>query len=236
MVSAATRLRLPPELPRDSRPRSQHACQRAFVVDGVQPRPICRDAPCSRETVSGYRSSPTGGTHDIAHGVRPATVYARRVLDSGTFPDLDHLPHEGIVDLRGHRQLHTVEGIATVGDDGGITGRLVVDATSLNTKNGKRDEHLRSADFFDVQKYPTIVFTAAEARPAHPGHVHLDGDLTVHGQTRPLTVPAEVVATDDTATVSAEILLDRSNWGMTYTKKGSRLATRVVINAVFVKS
>ncbi|MEU2003144.1 YceI family protein [Rhodococcus sp. NPDC019627] len=131
---------------------------------------------------------------------------------------------------------HAVEGTATVGDDGGITGRLVVDATSLNTKNGKRDEHLRSADFFDVEKYPTIVFTAAGARPADPGHVHLDGDLTVHGQTRPLTVSAEVVATDDTATVSAEIHLDRSNWGMTYTKKGSRLATRVVVNAVFVKS
>jgi polyisoprenoid-binding protein YceI len=131
---------------------------------------------------------------------------------------------------------HAVEGTGTVSDNGSITATLVVDATSVNTKNGKRDEHLRSADFFDVQKYPTIIFTVAEARLADPGDVHLAGDLTVHGQTRPLTVPAHVVATDDTATVTAEVHLDRSSWGLTYTKKGSRLATHVVINAHFIKS
>ncbi|MFE5705561.1 YceI family protein [Rhodococcus koreensis] len=131
---------------------------------------------------------------------------------------------------------HAVEGAATVGNDGSITGTLVVDAASVNTKNSKRDEHLRSADFFDVQKYPTIIFTAAEARPAEPGHLHLGADLAVHGQTRPLTVPASVVATEDTATVTAEVHLDRSSWGLTYTKKGSRLTTQIVITAHFIKS
>ncbi|MFD9670306.1 YceI family protein [Rhodococcus sp. NPDC059968] len=131
---------------------------------------------------------------------------------------------------------HAVEGAGTVSNDGSITGTLVVDATSVNTKNSKRDEHLRSADFFDVQKYPTIIFTATEARPAEPGHLHLGADLTVHGQTRPLTVPAHVVATEDTAAVTAEVHLDRSSWGLTYTKKGSRLATHVVIKAHFIKS
>ncbi|MFC0451318.1 YceI family protein [Rhodococcus jostii] len=129
-----------------------------------------------------------------------------------------------------------VEGAGTVGADGSVTGMLVVDATSVNTENTKRDQHLRSADFFDVQKYPTIVFTAPEARPADTGDLHLDGDLTVHGQTHPLTIPAHVVAAQDTATVTAEVHLDRSNWGLTYTKKGSRLATHVVINAHFIKS
>ncbi|MDI9952030.1 YceI family protein [Rhodococcus sp. IEGM 1305] len=131
---------------------------------------------------------------------------------------------------------HAVEGAGTVGDDGRITGTLVVDATSVNTENATRDKHLHSADFFDVQKYPTVIFTVTDARPAEPGHLHLDGDLTVHGQTRPLTVPAHVVATEDTATITTEVHLDRSSWGLTYTKKGSLLATRVVIKAHFSKS
>ncbi|MDI9938599.1 MULTISPECIES: YceI family protein [Rhodococcus] len=129
-----------------------------------------------------------------------------------------------------------VQGTGTVSDDGSITGTLVVDATSVNTKNSKRDAHLRAADFFDVQTYPAITFTATEARHAASEHIHLDGDLTVHGQTRPLTVAAHIVATDCTATVTANLHLDRSNWGLTYTKKGSRLATRIVIDAHFVKS
>jgi polyisoprenoid-binding protein YceI len=129
-----------------------------------------------------------------------------------------------------------VEGAGTVSADGNITGTLVVDASSVSTKNNKRDEHLHSADFFDVEKYPTIIFTATDARPAEPGHLHLDADLTVHGQTRPLTVPALVVAKDDTATFTAEVHLDRSDWGLTYTKKGSRLATHVVVDAHFIKS
>ncbi|MFC9765727.1 YceI family protein [Rhodococcus jostii] len=133
----------------------------------------------------------------------------------------------------GHRDFPSRRGR---GNDGSITGTLVVDAASVNTENAKRDKHLRSADFFDVQKYPTIVFTVTDAHPAGPGHLHLDGDLTVHGQTRPLTVPAHVVATEDTATVTAEVHLDRSSWGLTYTKKGSLLATRVVIKAHFIKS
>lgn len=129
-----------------------------------------------------------------------------------------------------------VEGAATVGNDGSITGTLLVDATSVNTNNRKRDEHLRSADFLDVQKYPTLTFAATQAPAAEPGHRPLDGDLTVHGRTRPLTVTTGVGATEDTATVTADIHLDRSSWGLTNTKWGARLATRVVIEAHFMKS
>lgn len=129
-----------------------------------------------------------------------------------------------------------VDGTGAVGDDGSVAGTLVVDATSVNTRNRQRDKHLRSADFFDVGTYPTITFTATQVRPGEGGQVDVIGDLTVHGHTRPLTVPAHVVAVDDAATVTAEVRLDRSNWGLRYTKKGSRLATHLLIEASFVKS
>ena len=128
------------------------------------------------------------------------------------------------------------DGAGTVGDDGSVTGTLVVDATSLNTGNRPRDEHLRSADFFDVQAYPTITFAAKQVRPGDSGQMDIDGDLAVHGHTRPLNVPAQVVVVDGVATVTADIHLDRSDWGLRYTKKGSRLATRLMVEVAFVKS
>lgn len=130
----------------------------------------------------------------------------------------------------------SVDGAGEVGDDGSVAGTLVIDAGSVNTKNRQRDKHLRSADFLDVQTHPTITFAVAQARRSDAGPIHVGGDLTVNGQTRPLTVPAFVVAADNTATVTAEIAVDRSNWGLHYTKKGSRLATNLVIEASFIKS
>src|ERR1700693_1442394 len=52
-----------------------------------------------------------------------------------------------------------VSGSGVVGDRGTISGELVVDANSIDTRNKRRDKHLRSADFFDVSAYPTFSFT-----------------------------------------------------------------------------
>lgn len=130
----------------------------------------------------------------------------------------------------------SVEGAGTVADDGSVAGTLVVDAASVNTNNRQRDKHLRSADFFDVGAHPAITFTVTQARPGDGGQVDVIGDLTVRGHTRPLTVAASVSAGDDAATVTAEVRVDRSNWGLRYTKKGSRLATHLLIEASFVRS
>jgi polyisoprenoid-binding protein YceI len=53
-----------------------------------------------------------------------------------------------------------IEGVGTMGTDGGLSGSLVVDAASIDTKNRKRDAHLRTADFFEVETFPTINFEA----------------------------------------------------------------------------
>ncbi len=57
-----------------------------------------------------------------------------------------------------------LSGDGHVGADGSVQGTLVIDAASINTKNKKRDAHLRTDDFFEVDKYPTLTFTVDGGR------------------------------------------------------------------------
>ncbi len=65
---------------------------------------------------------------------------------------------------------------------------LVAQTASLNTDNEKRDTHLKSADFFDVTKYPTINFVSTSITPTTPNHFKLVGNLTLNGVTKPVTM------------------------------------------------
>jgi polyisoprenoid-binding protein YceI len=59
-----------------------------------------------------------------------------------------------------------------------------IDASSINTNNEKRDKHLRSSDFFDVEKYPTLDFESTGIRDIAGKRAKLEGKLTIHGVTR----------------------------------------------------
>lgn len=128
-----------------------------------------------------------------------------------------------------------VEGGATVSDDGAVNGSLVFDAASVNTGNAKRDTHLRTADFFEVEKHPTIVFSATGARPTSGGQVEVTGTLTIHGEIRPVTLVGALAAGATEAEISVETDIDRSGWGLTWSKMGVGLANHVVLKAHFVK-
>lgn len=69
---------------------------------------------------------------------------------------------------------------------------LTIDAASLTTRNDRRDTHLKSPDFFDVAKYPTITFTSKSVARTSPTTGVITGDLTMHGVTRSLQVPVTV--------------------------------------------
>ena len=129
-----------------------------------------------------------------------------------------------------------LEGTGTVTADGGISGSLVVDAASIDTKNKKRDTHLRTADFFEVEKFPTITYDVTSGRLVSPGTIELDGTLTVHGESRPLAVSANVGDSAGSVTVTAEVDIDRSAWGLTLTPFGAGLKNKVVMSAQFRKA
>ena len=96
------------------------------------------------------------------------------------------------------------------GDFGKVTGTIklddkdvskstvdaTIDVASINTREAKRDEHLKSPDFFDVAKYPTITFKSKKVAKAGTGKLKVTGDLTMHGVTKEVTLDVEGPAKD----------------------------------------
>ena len=66
-----------------------------------------------------------------------------------------------------------------------------IDAASLTTREPQRDAHLRSADFFDVEKFPTLSFKSTHIRRAGAGELSVTGELTIHGVTREVVFDVE---------------------------------------------
>jgi polyisoprenoid-binding protein YceI len=71
------------------------------------------------------------------------------------------------------------------------TVEATIDAASLDTQQEKRDTHLKSPDFFDVAKYPTITFRSTKIEAAGEGKWRMTGDLTLHGVTKPVVLEVE---------------------------------------------
>jgi len=69
--------------------------------------------------------------------------------------------------------------------------RFEVELTSINTNNEERDNHLRSADFFDVENYPTMTFVATDIKKVDDDEYKLTGDLSIRGVTKSVTFEAE---------------------------------------------
>ena len=101
--------------------------------------------------------------------------------------------HMGVGKVRGTFALASAA--LTVGDDGdgAPSGRVtaIIDAASVHTGNEQRDQHVRSADFLDVEKYPSIEFTSTELRDFDGESFILVGELTLHGVTRTVQLEAE---------------------------------------------
>jgi len=71
---------------------------------------------------------------------------------------------------------------------------VTIDTASINTNVQKRDEHLRSADFFDVAKYPSMTFVSKKVAKAGKDNLKVTGDLTLHGVTREVVLDVEPLA------------------------------------------
>ena len=66
-----------------------------------------------------------------------------------------------------------------------------IDAASINTNDDQRDAHLRSGDFLDVEKFPTLSFRSTKVEPQGEGEWKVTGDLTIHGVTKPVVLKVE---------------------------------------------
>jgi polyisoprenoid-binding protein YceI len=97
-----------------------------------------------------------------------------------------------------------------------------VDAASIDTRDERRDGHLRSADFFDVQTYPTITFKSTRVEHISGNEYNVTGDLAMHGVTRPVTLKAEYLGQGKNpwgltvAGLSAKTKINRKDWGLNW--------------------
>lgn len=113
-------------------------------------------------------------------------------------------------------------------DDKDITKSTVeatIDVTSINTREEKRDQHLKGADFFDVAKFPTITFKSKKVAKDGTDRLKVTGDLTIHGVTKEVMLqvdgPAKAIKDPwgNTKTgVTATTKINRKDFGLTWNK------------------
>jgi polyisoprenoid-binding protein YceI len=125
----------------------------------------------------------------------------------------------GLVTVKG--TFATATGDGEVLPDGTATGVIRVDASSIDTKQTKRDTHMRSAEFFDVEQFPLIQFDVSSASRDANGTASVDGRLTVRGVTQPQAATVTVAAVEpDAVTLTTEFPVDRTVFGLNWNQLG----------------
>ena len=131
--------------------------------------------------------------------------------------------HMMISNVKGH--FAKVSGTLTL-DTSNLANSQVeasVDAASIETRDAQRDAHLKSADFFDVEKFPTLSFKSTRVKSTGDGELAVAGDLTIHGVTRKVvfavegpTAPAKDPWGNTRIGVSATTKINRKDFGLTW--------------------
>jgi polyisoprenoid-binding protein YceI len=100
-----------------------------------------------------------------------------------------------------------------------------IDVASIDTANAKRDDHLKTPDFFDVAKFPTMTFKSKKIVAAGPGKAKVTGDLTLHGVTKEIVLevegPTQVIKDpmgNTRAGAHATTKINRKDFGIAYEK------------------
>jgi len=97
-----------------------------------------------------------------------------------------------------------------------------IDAASLDSREERRDGHLKSADFLDVEHFPSITFTSTRVQPLGGDRLRITGDLQIRGTSRPVTFEASLNGRGKTpygteiAGFSAEAQINRKDWGLNW--------------------
>ena len=127
--------------------------------------------------------------------------------------------HLGIATVKG--QFTKFEGTLEVGPDG-AKAYGTVDVESVDTREPQRDEHLRSADFFDAAQFPKIEFHSSAIRSTGDEDFEIDGDIQIHGVTQTITLKGTVEGTEtdpqgnERVGLSAVGNINRSDHGMKF--------------------
>jgi polyisoprenoid-binding protein YceI len=131
--------------------------------------------------------------------------------------------HMMISNVKGH--FTGVKGVLTLDETNPTNSRLeaTIDAASITTRDAQRDAHLKSADFFDVEKFPVLSFKSTRVSRAADGELAVAGELTIHGITRNVvfavenpTPPAKDPWGNTRIGLSASTKINRKDFGLNW--------------------
>jgi polyisoprenoid-binding protein YceI len=168
-------------------------------------------------------SSPADGPRQVAAaGTLGAHLMSSWSIDSSHASVEFAVRHLGLATVKG--TFHTVTGTADFDEENltKSTGRVEIEIASIDTRDERRDTHLRSADFFDVDNHPTMTFATTSIKHLRDEKYEVEGDLTIRGVTRPVTLQAELTEfiTDPwgsrRAAVNVEGEINRTDWGLVW--------------------
>ena len=122
----------------------------------------------------------------------------------------------GVVNVDGTLRLVSGHVVLDDQDPSRSTIEAVIDADSVDTSEPKRDAHLRSADFLDVARYPTLAFRSTRIERGEGERWRVTGNLTLLGTTRSVVLDVEGGIAEGRASARASTTIDRRDFGMTY--------------------
>jgi polyisoprenoid-binding protein YceI len=142
-------------------------------------------------------------------------------IDSSHASATFSVKHFGVSNVNG--TFGPVTGMVELDDADPSKGKIeaTIDVKAIDTKWPKRDEHLRSADFFEVDKFPAMTFKSTKIVKVSKTKLKVTGDLTIHGVTKPVTLDAEVspeiknpFSGNPVRAVTATALINRQDFGL----------------------
>ena len=116
--------------------------------------------------------------------------------------------------------------------------RITIDINSMTTDDAKLTAHLKTADFFDVAKFPQATFESTEITAGgESGATHtIKGNLTMHGVTKSITFPAKIAVAADGITVDSTFAINRKDFGINYTGASDNLIRDDVVLTLRVRA
>lgn len=158
-------------------------------------------------------------------GLLTSNVYAAAVMDGNYIVDRDHtnvgfeVSHMGISLVIG--RFNRFQGSVNFTANGDSKVSFEIQTASVDTSVARRDDHLRTADFFDVERFPKMVFESTSVEYQEDGTPKLiHGQLTLHGVTKPVSLEVTPVGTGTTRTGEfragfvAKTVIKRTDFGM----------------------
>jgi polyisoprenoid-binding protein YceI len=155
--------------------------------------------------------------------------------------------HMMISNVKG--QFAKVSGTLTLDESELANSRVeaVIEAASIETRDAQRDAHLKSADFFHVEKFPTLSFKSTRIRQVRDEELAIEGDLTIRGVTRKVTFSAEgptLPAKDPwgntRVAVAATTKINRKDYGLTWNAAletgGILVGVTITLDVQFIKA